>query len=151
MSSQEEKPLIMSSQAEKPLLMSSQAEKPLLISSQAEKPLLMSSQAHLLQSARDNPSILDKLSDEYSYVSAGYPARLVRVGMCEERGRGLVATRTIKKGEMVYDDKYGMEVELTEEQLRVHLEVKTDEEKKIFLMHCYCHDEALWYVLGIGR
>ena len=131
--------------------MSCQAEKSLLMSSQAEKPILMSSQAHLLQSARDNPSILDKLSDEYSYVSAGYPARLVRVGMCEERGRGLVATRTIKKGEMVYDDKYGMEVELTEEQLRVHLKVKTGEERKMFLMHCYCHDEAMWYVLGIGR
>ena len=52
---------------------------------------------------------------------------------------------------MVYEEKGGMEVKLSETQLRTHLENKTPEEKRIFLTHCYCHDDALWYVLGTGR
>ena len=105
----------------------------------------------LLLSAPTDPSVLDQLASHYSDVSAGYPHGLVRVDMVGEKGRGLVAARSIKKGDMVYDAKEGIEVELTEKQLRAQLAVKTPEERKLFLMHCYCHDGALWFVLGIGR
>ena len=105
----------------------------------------------LLVSASSDPILLAKLISDYSDVSAGYPAGLVRVARCGDKGLGLLAARDIKKGEMVYEDKEGMEVSLTEAQLRTHLENKTPEEKRTFLNYCYCHDDALWYPLGIGR
>eukprot|EP00092_Neocalanus_flemingeri_P001476 GFUD01001574.1.p1 GENE.GFUD01001574.1~~GFUD01001574.1.p1 ORF type:complete len:194 (+),score=44.15 GFUD01001574.1:24-584(+) len=101
--------------------------------------------------ARDSPSILNQLAEKYSYASLGYPPGLIKVTLCEGRGTGLVAARMIKRGEMVFDDLTGVEIELTENQLNVHLIEKTPEERKKFLMHCYCHDGVLWYVLGIGR
>ena len=104
-----------------------------------------------LVSASGDPSILAQLSSDYSDESAGYPPGMVRVATCGDKGLGLVAARDIKKGEMVYEEKGGMEVRLTEAQLRYHLENKTAEEKRTFLAHCYCHDAALWYVLGTGR
>ena len=111
----------------------------------------MDSKENLLLKARSNPSILDQLAEEYSAASLGYPAGLAKVAECGGRGRGLVAARMIKKGEQVYEESTGMEVELTEDQLRSHLIAKTPEERRTFLMHCYCHDGVLWCVLGIDR
>ena len=102
-------------------------------------------------SASSDPTLLAQLSSDYSNVSAGYPAGMVRVASCGDKGLGLVAARDIKKGGMVYEEKGGMEVKLSETQLRTHLENKTPEEKRTFLNYCYCHDDALWYPLGIGR
>ena len=105
----------------------------------------------LLESASSDPLLLAKLVSDYNDMSAGYPAGMIRVASCGDKGLGLVAARDIKKGEMVYEDKAGMEVKLTETQLRTHLENKTPEEKNVFLNYCYCHDDSLWYPLGTGR
>ena len=96
-------------------------------------------------------SELSHVINKYSNLSPGYPPGLVRVEKCGERGKGLLAARRINKGEMVYQASEGVEVELSEMIIKDHLESKTDEEKKEFLMHCYCHHGKVWYVAGAGR
>eukprot|EP00092_Neocalanus_flemingeri_P020334 GFUD01022027.1.p1 GENE.GFUD01022027.1~~GFUD01022027.1.p1 ORF type:complete len:186 (+),score=40.46 GFUD01022027.1:23-580(+) len=111
----------------------------------------MNSKQKCFLKAGNRPSSLDYLAEEYSAASLGYPLGLVKVAKCEGRGTGLFAARLIRKGEKVYEDTDRFEIDLTETQLRAHLIVKTPEERKIFLMHCYCYDGALWYMLGIAR
>ena len=41
-----------------------------------------------------------------------------------------MAAKTIKKGDLVYEEAAGIEVELTEVQVKAHLAVKCEEERK---------------------
>merc|ERR1711936_1144694 len=82
---------------------------------------------NIYDEASDNPTILDQLAKEHSNDPLGYPEGLVTVGQCGDRGWGLVAAKAIKKGDLVYEEAAGIEVELTEVQVKAHLAVKCEE------------------------